>query len=270
MKIKTFSLFIAFFPIFSFSLNINTINNELEKAQSKASSYLSPQIKKKTLTLRQESALLENSPEWKSINNLLKALKSTPEYKSFFALQTTHTLLCTLEGYAYLQPHPELLEAISNLLKPSSKLDNTVKSFLQKERAWLMDNADDVILLQKKQNSINALKDAVLKEQQQSLHLLLSTKAYKALQQGHQGYLKEKRVKKITSLIDKITTLEYEKTTLITSSLPCQQLHRQKQLLEASSLIPSFSPSESLYPSLEHVSTERLRLFIAPLNILIL
>lgn len=227
-------------------------------------------IKRKLLALKEEEELIKKGKSWNNVNLQLKALKDAPEHNSLYRMQETLNLLNALEDSSFLQHQPELLEAVSSLLQSTTSLGQPYRSFFLKERARLMDGADETIILKTKLATIADLKKDLSEEIQKQLKKVKSLDLYKTLTLSHNKYLSEKKTKKVTSLIEKIKSLEQEKEILLLTNKQLLFLKNQKDLLLSQTKAPCLQTKASSNPNKNELNSVRLSLFMAPLEIVIL
>lgn len=267
MKSAILLLFLATIPNLVQPFDCKTFDASLKKIASDISTPLENTIKKKLTSLKQEAILIKNGALWENISQQLEIFKKTSEYISIYKLQEALNLLDSLDDHSLLRPQAELLDAISSLLQSATMLDRPYKSFFLKERARLMDGADEAIILKTKQASILELKTSLLKKLQKEIKKIKSLELYQSLQKSHQKYLSDKKTKKAATLIDKIRTLEREKAMLLATNKQLLSIQNQKHLLLAQTKTPFFEPPKNSDNELNFI---QLDLLIAPLEVLIL
>lgn len=196
MKSSILLLFLSLKPSLILSFDCNVLDSKLKKTISKISAPLEGVIKKKLLSLEKEAGHLKNGASWKKISQKLESLKKMEECASINKGQEALNLLNALENCSRFQTQSKLLDAISSLLQSTPALESSCKSFFLKERARLMDGADEVIILKAKQATILDLKTSFLKKLQEDLEKIKSLELYRALQKDHQKYLSDKKTKK--------------------------------------------------------------------------
>lgn len=268
MNNTTLCLFLMILPTLTQPFDSKSFDVELKNISSKISNTLDGSIKKKLLNLKQEMDLLKKGEPWEKTQRQLKAFKDSPEYSSIYKIQEALNLLSALEDCSFLQPQPELLKAVSSLLESPISLGRPFRSFFQKERARLMDSADEAILLKTKQAVTFDLKESLIKKLLNELKKIKVLKPYSNLQNTHQKYLSDKKTKKTMSLIDRIKVLEQEKAILLLTNKQCVSTQNQKDLLLAQTKTPCLpKPLES---AINQLTLIQLDLLMAPLEILIL
>lgn len=263
-----FYFFTLLTPTFTKTCDIKILENKLQQIQLTISFPFDSSLEKKISLLKKEASLLKKGTHWKEVNQLIKNLKTAPEYKPLEKLQEALNLLNALEDLSLNQPQPELLDAISSLLQSSQALNKPCRSFFQKERARLMDGVDESILIKTKQNTILKLKKSLLKELEEKLRNIKTLTIFKKLKDAHQTYMSDKKTKKIKLLIEKIKALEQERYIQVLTNKEYLDTKNEITLLLTQNQTPPFHET-SLFKTNTTASIQ-LSLFVAPLDIIIL
>ncbi len=251
-----------------FACDTKSLDIKLKKIRATVTQPLDAALKKKVSILKQEGSLLKEGKNWKKVNQLLTELKNTPEYQFLHKIQEALNLLNALEDLVFSQPHSELLKSVSSLLQSSTSLSQPCKSFFQKERAQLMDRADESILFKTKQFTVSELRSSLLKELKTGLKNLKNVELYSKLKTAHETYLNDKGTKKAKLLITKITHLEQEKTIQLLNNQNYLTIQNEKDLLLEQTRTPKIQ--KRLIEASNSLLSSQLSLFIAPLDLLIL
>lgn len=260
--------FLAGLSTSTLAFTIKTIDIELKERHDLLAASFEENIQKKLTSLIQEIDSFKQKSSWKNISKQLEALHACPEYKSIQRTQETLNLLDSLENHSLALAQPTLLQAISSFLESETSADTLYRSFFQKERAWLMDSADEAILLKKKQATIFEFKEILLEKLNREVKKIKSLELYNTLLATHKNYLNDKKTKKISSLIDKIANLEREKKATISADKQYLSLKNKEELLLAKNTL--FCLPQTSLPIINPLTRIKLDLFLAPLEILIL
>lgn len=268
MRFSLLPLALALYFFQSYSLCPLTIQKKVTKILKSSTESINTQISKKWRALEQEALVFKKSHAWKKMSFVLDAYKKTPEYQTIHKQQEALNLLYVIENSLEQIPYSEILKSISSLLKEKTFLDNATRSFFQKERARLMDNTDEALLIRKKQDSLSSLRLSLIENLKNNVIQLQKTELYKKVIETHKQYEAEKKVKKMRTLCEKIKSLEREKEIQKLTDKQSVSLRDKQELLLVQTKAPQiFKP---LPPGEQSLNRIQLDLFLAPIDIITL
>jgi hypothetical protein len=207
----TYSFIYTLFFSICFTLSgspIENIQQSLERLKVSVTAPLEKQIEKKIKELESTTSFIINSPSYKEIKLAEKKLKKNTILKQ---IKKNNIILKTLEE---IETHnkelikPQLVETITTLLTQINNIE--LKKFLEKEKARLMDSADEATLLSSLCRKKGLIKTQTLQEQKGLLRQMALCPQYKKFQYLQKQYLQEKQIKKWIKLKQKIFDLEGE------------------------------------------------------------
>lgn len=250
-------------------LNGNSLDANIAQTQRTIADTFDKSIKKKLSELTQALESLKKRPSFKKTKKHFYTLIKSSFHEQFFALKNALLLLDQLCQRQVRLVNPQLLKQAS-LLAQEKYLPQKIRVFLQKQRAQLMDNADEAILLNTMYRQTEELEELLKKEISLVQTQLKKTEFYKNFQTAHALLVKEKEARSALALINKILHLEREKAIAFLKHKELQSLIYQQNLSslnkKTTNILP-LSANTSRVPEVLQLQYDHL---IAPTSVYIL
>jgi hypothetical protein len=254
----------------SFVLKIASLESSIIELSQEITQNLERQVQRKKQELERLMSSVERSQDWQEQQEYLKTLKMDGLYKQQEALIQSLIVLYEISTYSSSLIKPLLLERVSHLIQSEKNMDPILKSFLQKQRVYLMDTTDEAILLNKTYRQVAELQKELSQKLKSINRKFTQTPTYKNFIASHEHYIKQKSVKACISLIQKITSLEYEKRALVIKDKRYQDLMNQRSFLFSRSSCPNLLLLDTNHSTLLWISDVQYQLLVATPDLLLL